>query len=110
MARSGNPRSAQLLTGRSHLDTASGASRRQGDHRRSVPASLAGAAPFPRGGAAWQGVVIGKDLRYDPHRGTHYFDRANYHDRRGMQNNRIRGITYNDDDVLRWCKTSMRCF
>ena len=48
----------------------------------------------------YAGVVIGKDLRYDPARGALYFDRANYHDSRGMQNNRIRGITYTDDDVL----------
>ncbi|WP_445256429.1 DNA/RNA helicase domain-containing protein [Nocardioides aurantiacus] len=48
----------------------------------------------------YAGVIIGKDLRYDADARSVWFDRTNYFDSRGMQNNRIRGITYSDDDVL----------
>lgn len=45
-------------------------------------------------------VVIGKDLRFEPSTGRLFFDRSNYFDSRGMQNNGLRGITYTDDDIL----------
>jgi DUF2075 family protein len=50
----------------------------------------------------YAGVIIGPDLRYDAKRRTLAFDRSNYFDRRGKQNNRARGITYSDDDLLRF--------
>jgi DUF2075 family protein len=45
-------------------------------------------------------VIIGNDLRYDPDRSRLYFDRSSYYDTKGKENNRVRGITYNDDDLL----------
>lgn len=48
----------------------------------------------------YAGVIIGKDLRYDSSRERLYFDRANYYDKKGMENNRVLGITYSDDDLL----------
>lgn len=47
----------------------------------------------------YAGVIIGPDLRFDEARGI-YFDRASYFDKKGMQNNPKRGITYSDEDVL----------
>lgn len=49
-------------------------------------------------------VVIGLDLRFDPANQKICFDRSNYHDKKGMQNNPKRGITYSDDDVLQYVK------
>jgi DUF2075 family protein len=48
----------------------------------------------------YAGVIVGPDLRYDAVRRTLAFDRSNYFDRRGKQNNRRQGITYSDDDLL----------
>jgi DUF2075 family protein len=48
------------------------------------------------------GVIIGRDLRYDPDRGRISFDRANYFDRKGKENNPARGIMYTDDDLLQF--------
>lgn len=47
----------------------------------------------------YAGVVIGPELRYDPARGRTYVDRASYYDAKGKQNNRMRGVTYSDDDL-----------
>jgi DUF2075 family protein len=52
----------------------------------------------------YAGVIIGKDLRYDPAANRIYFDRDNYHDPRGATNNRMRGITYSDDDILQFVR------
>jgi hypothetical protein len=52
----------------------------------------------------YAGVIIGKDLRYDPSRGRIYFDRGNYCDPRGARNNRMLGITYSDDDILHFVR------
>jgi len=52
----------------------------------------------------YAGVIVGKDLRYDADRGRVYFDRASYHDPRGTTNNRLRGITYSDDDILQFVR------
>lgn len=49
----------------------------------------------------YAGVIIGKDLRYDPRARRLIFDRANYFDSKGKENNRARGIIYTDDDILR---------
>jgi DUF2075 family protein len=48
----------------------------------------------------YAGVIIGPDLRYDASRRALAFDRSSYFDRRGKQNNRARGITYSDDNLL----------
>ncbi|MGO1440812.1 MAG: DNA/RNA helicase domain-containing protein, partial [Brevibacterium yomogidense] len=48
----------------------------------------------------YAGVIIGRDLRYDPATDRMYFDRQNYHDSKGMENNRVLGISYTDDDLL----------
>ncbi|MBV9869291.1 MAG: DUF2075 domain-containing protein [Frankiaceae bacterium] len=50
----------------------------------------------------YAGVIIGNDLRYDPQRRVIVFDRTNYFDARGKQNNKQLGITYSDDDLLQF--------
>lgn len=50
----------------------------------------------------YAGVIVGSDLRYDPDRDRVVFDRANYFDVQGMKNNSKRGITYSDEDILRY--------
>jgi hypothetical protein len=50
----------------------------------------------------YAGVIIGKDLRYDPRAGQIYFDRASYFDTKGKENNQSRGITYTDADLLKF--------
>lgn len=52
----------------------------------------------------YAGVIIGPDLRYDARAGRIVFDRRNYHDPRGMTNNRLLGITYTDDDILQFVR------
>lgn len=49
-------------------------------------------------------VIIGPDLRYDIERQKIVFDRANYHDKKGRENNPKLGITYSDDDLLEYVK------
>lgn len=49
----------------------------------------------------YAGVIIGPDLRYDPHQERLIFDRASYHDTKGKENNPQLGITYDDDNLLR---------
>jgi DUF2075 family protein len=48
----------------------------------------------------YAGVIIGNDLRYDPTRGRLFFDRANYFDAKGKENNPRLGVVYTDDDLL----------
>jgi DUF2075 family protein len=48
------------------------------------------------------GVIIGPDLRFDPESQRMVFDRSNYFDKKGMENNPRLGIVYSDDDVLRF--------
>lgn len=50
------------------------------------------------------GVIIGKDLRYDQSTRRIVFDRAEYHDKKGRENNPKRGLTYSDDDLLRYVR------
>ena len=47
-------------------------------------------------------MIIGYDLRFDPTTRQLRFDRANYYDAKGKENNAARGIRYTDDDVLRF--------
>lgn len=46
------------------------------------------------------GVVIGPDLRFDAESQQIIFDRSNYFDKKGMENNPRRGISYTDTDLL----------
>jgi len=50
----------------------------------------------------YAGVVIGHDLRFDPEQRKLYFDRANYFDRKGKENNQALGLEYSDEDLLRF--------
>ena len=52
----------------------------------------------------YAGVIIGEDLRYDQARGRVYLDRANYFDKKGVENNKQLGIEYTDEDVLRYVR------
>ncbi|MGN6250761.1 MAG: DNA/RNA helicase domain-containing protein [Marmoricola sp.] len=48
----------------------------------------------------YAGVIIGPDLRYDAAAGRLVFDRDNYFDSKGKENNPRLGIVYSDDDLL----------
>src|SRR5699024_2226610 len=48
------------------------------------------------------GVLIGGDLRIDPESGRLVADRTNYFDKKGKQNNRMRGRDTTDDDLLQY--------
>lgn len=50
------------------------------------------------------GVVIGRDVRYDPSTGQIVFDRSRYYDRNGKANNRQLGITYSDEQLLTYVR------
>jgi DUF2075 family protein len=50
----------------------------------------------------YAGVIIGRDLRYDPVRGRLFVDRASYFDKKGKENNPKLGLVYSDDDLLRF--------
>ena len=49
-------------------------------------------------------VIIGPDLRFDTERQKIVFDRANYHDKKGRENNPKLGITYSDEDLLEYVR------
>ncbi|WP_263120005.1 DNA/RNA helicase domain-containing protein [Cellulomonas sp. RIT-PI-Y] len=48
----------------------------------------------------YTGVIIGPDLSFDPVRGRLTFDRAAYSDRKGMENNPLLGLRFDDDELL----------
>lgn len=48
----------------------------------------------------YAGVVIGKDLYFDPIESRIKFSRANYFDTKGKENNARLGITYTDEELL----------
>lgn len=50
----------------------------------------------------YAGVIIGRDLRWDSASHRLRFNRAHYFDSKGMENNRRLGISYTDDDMLRF--------
>lgn len=52
----------------------------------------------------YAGVIIGEDIRYNPETGRVVFDRSNYFDVKGRENNSKRGITYSDEDILQYVK------
>lgn len=49
-------------------------------------------------------VIVGPDLRYDTEQQKIVFDRANYHDKKGRENNPKLGITYSDEDLLEYVR------
>ena len=52
----------------------------------------------------YAGVVIGRDLRYDPSEQRIRFDRSQYYDRNGKANNKQLGLTYGDDELLEYVR------
>ncbi len=56
----------------------------------------------------YTGVIIGKDLRYDENKERLYFDRSNFHDKAGMQNNKQLGIYFDDEDILEYVLNTYR--
>lgn len=50
----------------------------------------------------YAGVIIGPDLRFDVANQRVFIDRASYFDKKGKENNPVLGITYTDDDLLRF--------
>lgn len=52
----------------------------------------------------YAGVIIGADLRFDLESGTIVFDRRNYFDKKGKENNPRLGIRYSDEDLLRYVR------
>lgn len=50
----------------------------------------------------YAGVIIGKDLRFDPARNQMYFDASNYADKKGMQGSETFGIEVSEADLLRY--------
>jgi DUF2075 family protein len=50
----------------------------------------------------YAGVIIGNDIGYDPVARRIVFNRDNYHDVKGRENNAARGIVYTDEDILQW--------
>jgi DUF2075 family protein/predicted GIY-YIG superfamily endonuclease len=56
----------------------------------------------------YAGVIIGPDLRLDLSTGRVVFDRANYKDRKGQENNPTLGVTYSDEDLLEFVRNIYR--
>jgi len=54
------------------------------------------------------GVIIGPDLGFDKETGLITFNRDNYHDVKGKENNRKLGISYSDSDILEYVKNVYR--
>jgi DUF2075 family protein len=50
----------------------------------------------------YAGVIIGPDLGYDPVAKKIVFNRENYHDKKGKENNPRLGIEYTDEDLLNY--------
>lgn len=54
----------------------------------------------------YAGVVIGPDIRFHPEQQRIVFDRSNYFDKKGMENNPTLGIKYSDEDILRFVQNA----
>ncbi|KAA9136203.1 DUF2075 domain-containing protein [Microbacterium caowuchunii] len=52
----------------------------------------------------YAGVIIGDDLRFDPDSRRLFIDRDSYRDAKGKENNKQRGISYSDDDLLEFIR------
>nr|WP_223160203.1 MULTISPECIES: DNA/RNA helicase domain-containing protein [unclassified Leucobacter] len=50
----------------------------------------------------YAGVIIGNDLHFDSTLGQTVFNRAEYHDKKGRENNKKLEITYSDHDLRRF--------
>lgn len=50
----------------------------------------------------YAGVIIGTDLTFDESSQRITFVRSNYHDKKGRENNPRLGITYDDEDLLKY--------
>jgi DUF2075 family protein/ABC-type dipeptide/oligopeptide/nickel transport system ATPase subunit len=50
----------------------------------------------------YAGVIIGNDLGYDPILKKLVFRRENYFDIKGKENNKVLGIEYSDEDILKY--------
>jgi len=50
----------------------------------------------------YAGVIIGPDLRFDTDKQRIIFDRANYFDKKGKENNPRLGLEFNDEDLLEY--------
>jgi DUF2075 family protein len=50
----------------------------------------------------YAGVIVGPDLRFDPVAQRIVFDRSNYFDKKGTENNPRLGISYSDRDLQRF--------
>ena len=51
------------------------------------------------------GVIIGPDLRFDPVAQQIVFDRSNYSDKKGIENNRRLGVVYGDAEMQNLSRT-----
>ena len=56
----------------------------------------------------YAGVIIGPDLGFDESTGKLIFNRDNYFDSKGKENNPRLGITYSDEDLLEFVKNIYR--
>jgi hypothetical protein len=56
----------------------------------------------------YAGVIIGNDLGFDPETGQLVFNRANYFDKKGKENNPKLGREFTDDDLLEYVKNIYR--
>lgn len=50
----------------------------------------------------YAGVIIGPDLRFDTDQQRIVFDRSNYFDKKGKENNPRLGLEFNDEDLLEY--------
>ncbi|MEI7623890.1 MAG: DNA/RNA helicase domain-containing protein [Actinomycetes bacterium] len=50
----------------------------------------------------YAGVIIGSDLVFDAETSLIKIDRSSYFDAKGKENNRVLGLRYSDDDLLRY--------
>jgi DUF2075 family protein len=48
----------------------------------------------------YAGVIFGPEVKFNPVTNKIYFDRRNYFDTKGKENNKRRGIRYTDEDIL----------
>lgn len=52
----------------------------------------------------YAGVIVGPDMIFDPDTSKIRIDRTSYFDTKGKENNRVLGITYSDNDLLRYIR------
>ena len=54
------------------------------------------------------GVIVGLDLKFDIAKKSMVFNRDNYHDKKGRENNKRLGITYTDEQLFVYVKQIYR--